>query len=173
MVGEMKGRASRIAMIVIALIGLGVASYLTYIHFSGNFGALICEKGASGISPCEAVQTSAYSKLGGVPVALLGLIGYAGILATLSIPERESTRLATLALTAIGFGFSVYLTSREVFSLNKICEWCVSSAVMMTILFALATFRFLTGDSTPASAGGAAPTPGAGTDSGDALGVEA
>jgi uncharacterized membrane protein len=49
-----------------------------------------------------------------------------------------------------GFGFSLYLTSRELFSIHAICPWCVSSAVMMTLLACMAVWRFLHGDAPPA-----------------------
>ena len=78
---------------------------------------------------CLKVQTSEYSKLAGVPVALIGLIGYIVILGSLLAPDEERWRFATVALTLGGFGFSVYLTYREVFSLEEICECCVGSAV--------------------------------------------
>ena len=87
------------------------------------------------MTSCIKVQTSEWSKLDGVPVALLGLIGYVGILASLLLPDREETRLATLGLTLVGFGFSGYLTYRELFSIHAVCEWCASSAVILTILF--------------------------------------
>ena len=51
-----------------------------------------------------------------------------------------------MALTLGGFGFSAYLTYREVFTIHEICEWCVSSAVIMTILMCLSVWRFLRGD---------------------------
>ena len=127
-------------MIVLAVIGLGLASYLTYVHYSGIKPA--CSLGGS----CEKVQTSAYSHLAGVPVALMGLIGYVTILALLLAPESETTRFATFAVTTIGFGFSAYLTYREVFSIHAICEWCVSSAVVLTALVSLAVWRFLLGE---------------------------
>jgi uncharacterized membrane protein len=92
------------------------------------------------------VQTSEYSKLVGVPVALIGLIGYVSILASLLAPENETSRFATVAMTVLGFGFSVYLTGRELFSIHHICEWCVSSAVIITVLMCLAIWRFLRGD---------------------------
>ncbi len=136
----MSTRAVRIAMIAIATIGLGVASYLTYVHYAG--GPILCLRGGG----CETVQHSTYAKLAGVPVALIGLIGYITILASLLAPESESTRLATMTFTVMGFGFSVYLTSRELFSIHAICPWCVSSAVMMTLLACLAVWRFLRGD---------------------------
>ena len=127
-------------MIVLATVGLGVASYLTYVHYSGS--PPVCTAGGS----CLKVQTSIYSKLAGVPVALMGLIGYVAILASLLAPETETTRFATLAFTVAGFGFSAYLTYRELFSIHAVCEWCASSAVIMTILMLLAVWRFLRGD---------------------------
>jgi len=139
----MSSRSLRITLLVLTVIGLGVASYLTYIHYAGI--KPLCGRNGGG---CEIVQTSEYSKLAGVPVALIGLIGYVAILASLLLPETERSRFATVALTVIGFGFSVYLTYRELFSIHHICEWCVSSAVIVTVLMCLATWRFLRGDAT-------------------------
>jgi uncharacterized membrane protein len=130
-------------MIAIATVGLGVASYLTYVHYSGI--QPLCSAGGS----CLEVQTSVYSKLAGVPVALMGLIGYVAILGSLVIPESEESRFATMAVTVVGFGFSAYLTYRELFSIHAVCEWCASSAVMMTILACLAVWRILRGDVLP------------------------
>lgn len=133
-------RTLRRAMLVLAVVGLGVATYLTIIHYAGINPA--CTAGQS----CVKVQTSQWSKLAGIPVALLGLIGYIGILSTLLAPEREEARLATLGLTVMGFGFSAYLTYRELFSIHAICEWCASSAVIMTVLLGCAITRYLLGD---------------------------
>ncbi|HEY6395872.1 MAG TPA: vitamin K epoxide reductase family protein [Solirubrobacteraceae bacterium] len=139
-------RVLRRVMIVLAVIGLGVATYLTVIHYAGINPA--CTAGQS----CIKVQTSVWSKLAGIPVALLGLIGYIGILASLLAPDREETRLATLGLTLIGFGFSAYLTYRELFSIHAICEWCASSAVILTALFGCAIARYLLAPSAAAPA---------------------
>ncbi len=127
----------RRVMIGLAVVGLGVAVYLTYIHYAGIKPA--CTAGES----CVKVQTSQWSKLDGVPVALLGLIGYIGILTSLLLPDREETRLATLGLTLVGVGFSGYLTYRELFSIHAVCEWCASSAVILTILFICAVIRYV------------------------------
>ena len=133
-------------MVALAVLGLGIAAYLTYVHYSG--AQVACTAGQS----CIKVQTSQWSRLAGVPVALIGLVGYLAILATLLVPDREETRLATLGLALTGFGFSAYLTYRELFSIHTICEWCVSSAVIMTLLLAAASARYI---AAPA-AGGAA-----------------
>jgi uncharacterized membrane protein len=135
-------------MIVVAVVGIGVAAYLTVVHYVGP-GALVCTASHGGSSPCEQVQFSVWAKVAGIPVALLGLIGYIGILGTLLIRDSEMSRLATLGLTLIGFAFSGYLTYRELHSIHAICEWCVSSAVMMTLLFAGSIARYLLGDSGP------------------------
>jgi uncharacterized membrane protein len=134
-------------MVALAVIGLAVASYLTYIHYAGI--KPLCGRNGGG---CEIVQTSEYSKLAGVPVALIGLIGYITILGSLLAPETETSRFATVAFTVVGFGFSAYLTYRELFSIHHICEWCVSSAVIVTVLMCLATWRFLRGDTAPSAA---------------------
>ena len=139
----MSARALRATLIVLTVIGLGVAGYLTYVHYSGT--QPVCTAGGS----CEKVQTSVYSELAGVPVALMGLIGYVVILASLLAPENETTRFATVAFTVVGFGFSAYLTYRELFSIHAICEWCASSAAIMTILMLLAVWRFLRGEGPP------------------------
>jgi len=133
-------RTIRGVMLALAVVGIGVATYLTVIHYAGIKPA--CTAGES----CIKVQTSVWSKVDGVPVALLGLIGYIGILATLLAPDREEIRLTTLGLTVIGFGFSAYLTYRELFSIHAICEWCASSAVIMTLLLIGAATRYLLGD---------------------------
>jgi len=139
-VGERPGsdvdQRLRLAAIVLAVIGLGVATYLTYIHYKGINPA--CGLGAN----CIKVQTSEWSKLAGIPVAVLGLIGYVVILASLFVPGELG--LAVGALTAlVGFGFSAYLTYRELFSIHAICEWCVSSAVLMTLLAIITTVRLM------------------------------
>ncbi|HEY2571054.1 MAG TPA: vitamin K epoxide reductase family protein [Solirubrobacteraceae bacterium] len=137
----MSARALRITMIVLTALGLVVASYLTYIHYAGI--KPLCGTNGGG---CEIVQTSVYSKLAGVPVALIGLLGYIAILGSLLVRETETSRFATVAFTVVGFGFSAYLTYRELFSIHHICEYCVSSAVIVTILMCLSVWRFLRGD---------------------------
>ena len=143
----MSRRTLRITLLVLTLLGVGVASYLTYIHYAGI--KPLCGRNGGG---CEIVQTSEYSKLAGVPVALIGLIGYVAILAALLAPDSESSRFAAVGLTVVGFGFSAYLTGRELFSIHHLCEWCLSSAVIVTVLMCLSIWRFLRGDVSPLDA---------------------
>jgi uncharacterized membrane protein len=137
----------RRAVIVLALIGTGIAGYLTWVHYAGLH--VVCLAGGGG---CEKVQSSDYATLAGVPVALLGLIGYLGILAgTLLLPD-ETGRLATAFLALVGFGFSMYLTWAELFRIHAICQWCVASAAIMTALTVLTLVRLLRYEATRASA---------------------
>jgi len=129
-------RRLRLAAIVLALAGLGVAAYLTYVHYKGIKPA--CGLGAN----CVKVQTSEWSELAGVPVALLGLAGYVVILGSLFVPGEAGLMVGALVALS-GFGFSAYLTYRELFSIHAICEWCVSSAVLMTLLAVITTTRLL------------------------------
>jgi uncharacterized membrane protein len=129
-------RRLRTAILVLALIGVGIAGYLTYVHYAGL--KVLCLSSGG----CETVQASRYAKLGGVPVALLGLLGYIGILGTLAI-KTELGRIAAFGIALIGFGFSMYLTYRELFTIKAICQWCVSSAVLMTVLAVLTAIRVL------------------------------
>jgi uncharacterized membrane protein len=129
-------RRLRLVAIVLAAIGLCVAAYLTYIHYEGI--KPVCGLGGN----CEKVQSSEWSKLAGIPVALLGLLAYAAILATLFV-EREEALVAGAVFSLAGFGFSAYLTYRELFSIDAICQWCVASAVIMTLLAIVTTARLL------------------------------
>jgi uncharacterized membrane protein len=161
----MSARALRITLVVLTAIGLGVASYLTYVHYSGI--KPVCTAGGS----CLKVQSSIYSELAGVPVALIGLLGYIAIMASLLAPEQETTRFATVAFTVVGFGFSAYLTYRELFSIHAICEWCASSAAIMTVLMCLSIWRFLRGAATTPPADVSAAPAGDGSEPGAPLGA--
>jgi uncharacterized membrane protein len=126
-----------IAIAATAFIGVAVAGYLVYIHYAGI--KPICAAGSGG---CEKVQTSTYAKLAGIPVAVLGLAGYVAILASLAVPG-DPGRLAGAVLAISGFGFSAYLTYRELFTIDAICQWCIASAVLMTALAALTVIRLV------------------------------
>ena len=111
-----------------------MAGYLTYVHYAGL--SPVC-----GVSHgCETVQTSQYASLAGVPVALLGLLAYIALLAT-TFSRSEVAWLAGVGISMIGFAFSAYLTYREVFTIHAICSWCVSSAVIFTLLAGLSVVR--------------------------------
>ena len=145
----------RRAMIVIAVLGIGVTAFLTVLHY----GRITVPCAGNG-NPCESVQTSIYSQIFGIPVALLGLLGYIGITASLLVADRDTARLATLGLALFGFAFSGYLTYREAFTLHEYCEWCLSSAGLITLLLIGAVIRYVRGASSSPPAGGPSPARG-------------
>ena len=121
----------------LALAGLAIAIYLTIVHY--DHSSPVCVGGGGG---CEKVQTSDYAEFAGVPVALVGAIGYASILLSLLLPG-ENGRFAGALLGVVGFGFSLYLTYLELFVIDAICQWCVASAVVMTLLATTTVVRLL------------------------------
>jgi uncharacterized membrane protein len=126
----------RAAAIGVALAGLGIAAYLTVVHYTG--GTPVCAV-AHG---CATVQQSDYAALAGVPVAVLGVVGYLAVLAALA-RDGEAWRMAAAFLSLAGLGFSGWLTYVEVAVLDAICVWCVGSAVCMALLAALTVGRLL------------------------------
>jgi uncharacterized membrane protein len=133
-------RRLRIVAFVLTLVGIGVAAYLTYVHYAGL--QPICAGGSHG---CERVESSSYASVAGIPVALLGLVGYVAIAAALLAPG-EQARLAAAALAMTGFGFSAYLTYLELFVIDAICQWCVASAALLTLLGIVTVWRLLVFD---------------------------
>jgi uncharacterized membrane protein len=135
-------RRLRVAILVLAVIGIGIAGYLTYTHYAGIKVACLSSGG------CETVQASRWSKVDGVPVALLGLIGYVLILGSLAV-RGDIGQIGGFGLALVGFLFSMYLTYREVFTIKAICQWCVSSAVIMFVLLILTGWRVARSDLAP------------------------
>jgi uncharacterized membrane protein len=128
----------RAAASAVALVGVGISAYLTYVHYAGI--EPICA--ASG--GCEKVQSSKYAELAGLPVALIGLLGYLSILAA-TLVRGEPARMLASSLSIAGLGFSVYLTYLELFEIDAICQWCVASAITMALLTVLTVARVVRG----------------------------
>jgi uncharacterized membrane protein len=138
-------------ILVFTTIGFLDAAYLTYVHYF-NLGALACFGAHSGHSSCLTVQSSSWAKVAGIPVALLGLLGYVGLFVSYVATERVDAELGRgvgFGIALIGFLFSAYLTYRELFTIHAICEWCVGSAVCMTFLVVLTGVRFWRGELPP------------------------
>jgi uncharacterized membrane protein len=130
-------RSLRIAIAVLALIGIGVATYIAVVE--GGGGTPKCVIGGGG---CETVAQSRYAHLAGINVAVIGIVGYVLILASAAVPG-EPGRFGGFVTAMIGFGFSLYLTYLELFVIDAICQWCVASAVVMTLLLVSTATRAL------------------------------
>jgi uncharacterized membrane protein len=127
----------RIQLLLI-VAGIGIASYLTYVKLFD------VKPYCAGVGNCEAVQSSPYAELLGVPVAIWGLLSYLGLLALFLVKRADwrgfghLARQVTFLATLVGVMYSAYLTYLELFVINEICPWCVASAIVMTALFVLA-----------------------------------
>lgn len=121
----------------VAAFGVGIASYIAIEAASG--GAPACIAGSSG---CQTVANSSYSQLLGVNIAVFGIVGYVLLLAA-ALLRGDVARMAGFGLALAGFGYSVFLTYLELFKIEAICQWCVASAVLMTLLFGLGAIRMV------------------------------
>jgi uncharacterized membrane protein len=124
------------AAVALSVIGIAIASYLVYVHYADVKPICSISHG------CETVQKSKYAKLAGVPVALIGLGGYVAILASLFI-RSEVGRLAGAGLALVGIGFSAWLTYLEAAHIHAWCQWCVGSAIVMTLLAITLVWRMI------------------------------
>jgi uncharacterized membrane protein len=86
------------------------------------------------------VQSSAYAEVFGVPVAVLGLVGYLAILAGLAAP-RETSRWLVLGVALPSFVFSAYLVLVQAFRIESFCVWCLASDVIVTLIVVIALLR--------------------------------
>ena len=132
--------ARRIALAQAALSGCGavVAIILASFHYSPATTAALCTAAGG----CETVNTSPYSTVAGIPIALFGFVAYLviGVLALVSIRPgalAEYARLAVFGLSLVGVMYSAYLTYLEIFVIRAICPWCVASALIMAAIWAL------------------------------------
>jgi uncharacterized membrane protein len=135
----------KIISFVLAVIGLLVAGYLSFAEVTRT--EIACSlHSASGGNSCADVNNSIYAKIGPLPVAILGLGGYLAILGVLIFETRlpilvRRGKLFVFGMALFGFLFSMYLTAIEAFVLQEWCQWCIISAITMTLLFGLSFAR--------------------------------
>jgi len=139
----MEKRLSQLA-IALTVTGLLVSIYMTIYAITSNDNMCI------GSQDCSVVNASRYSKVNiagiNVPVAVLGIIGYAGILAVLLFENRlgflqQNGSLVFFGLSLIGFLFTLYLVYLEIFLIRAFCPFCITSQVAMTLIFFLSVIR--------------------------------
>lgn len=117
------GSKTKKLITILAILGIGVSAYLTYIKISIN--AFSCNFGQCGV-----VQDSKHSELFGIPVAMFGLAFYAALL---TLTWSKFKKVAQ-AWALWGLIFSSYLTILELFVLKAICGWCVISFVIIILI---------------------------------------
>lgn len=134
LVPELPTKLSEVSFIVLTLAGLVVAGYLAYVET--RTASAVCGP----IGDCNAVQSSPYSRLFGVlPIGVLGLLGYLVLLAVRLaykyLPQfRRLLAFSLMGLSAFAVAFSLYLTYLEPFVIKAVCLWCLTSAVIVTLL---------------------------------------
>ncbi len=142
----MKTRNDRwyLASLILAFLGVVDATYLSWLKLTHNEALCL-----GGIGDCATVNSSAYSELFGVPIALFGLLTYLAILFLLGIleprggPWTERARYGVFGLTFFGTLYSAYLTYLELAVIHAVCPFCVLSALLLLFLLILAIIRLL------------------------------
>jgi uncharacterized membrane protein len=138
---------------ILALLGLGVSIYLAYVEISHV--QAVCGP----VGECNIVQASPYAQILGIPIAVLGILNYLAILVLWTVQRYAGGRLVKLSafgllgLTLAGTLFSIYLTCLELFVIRAVCAWCLSSAVITTLLMLLAAIPITGRASRSATAG--------------------
>jgi len=118
----------------LALAGIFISLYLT-LYKIGVIGELSCSIGS-----CETVNTSKWSRFLGLPVAAWGLLFYLdvfGVALVGTMRRFEFEPVISLVLVgeaAVGVLFSAWLTYLELGVIHAICIWCVTSAVIVTLI---------------------------------------
>ena len=128
----MSDRSLKLAAGLVALAGIAVAGYLAWVHY--DEAALVCVAGGG----CETVQRSSYAEIAGVPVALLGVVGYSAIF-VLILWDAPYPRLGAAMLALVGLAFSAYLVGLQLFVIDATCAWCLANDVLIAPALALLT----------------------------------
>ena len=128
--------------VVFTVIGLLVSIYMTIFKLTNNESMCIGSHG------CSIVNASKYSVINGIPVAVIGALGYLSILALLYLENKpgffqENGSMLLFGVTLIGFLFTVWLIYLEVALIKAYCPFCITSQVSMTIIFILTVVRTL------------------------------
>lgn len=126
----------RNAIVAAALVGVGIAGYLTYVHYAHT--SPICTTGG-----CEQVQKSKYAELAGVPVALLGLLAYLCLIA-LAFVRGAAAATAGVFVAIVGVAFSGYLLWAQLGPIGAICQWCLGNDLTIAVVAGLYVVRMLT-----------------------------
>jgi len=137
----MEKRLSQLA-ILFTVIGLLVSIYMTIFKITNNESMCIGSHG------CSVVNSSRYSEVNGIPVAVIGVGGYLAILAVLLLERRpgffrQNGTLLFFGLSLTGFLFTLYLIFVEVALIKAYCPFCITSQTVMTLIFIISVIRLV------------------------------
>jgi uncharacterized membrane protein len=130
------------AIIALTVIGLLVSIYMTIYKITSNDNLCV------GSKDCSVVNASKYSEVNGIPVAVVGAVGYASILAVLFLERKpgffqENGTMILFGLTLTGFLFTLWLIYVEVALLKAYCPFCIASQTAMTLIFIFTVIRLV------------------------------
>ncbi len=128
--------------VALAVLGLLVSIYMTVYKITSNDSMCL------GSGDCSTVNASKYSEVNNIPVAVLGVIGYAAILAVHFFENRnrffkQNSTLMIFGMALTGFIFTIWLIYVEIALLKALCPFCITSQAAMTIIFIIAVIRLI------------------------------
>lgn len=130
----------RFTLIVLSLLGVCISGYALYLHYATSSG--VCH--FNDMFNCDLVNKSDYAEILGIPVAALGIVGYALLWAGAILSEKKRLyALLTLLASIGGLFFALYLTSLEIFVIKAYCIVCLSSqlVIILTTILSIILFR--------------------------------
>ena len=128
--------------VALAVLGLLVSIYMTIYKVTSNNSMCL------GSGDCSTVNASKYSEVNGIPVAVIGVLGYAAILVVHYFENRnrffkQNGTLIIFGMALTGFLFTLWLIYVEVAILKALCPFCVTSQTAMTLIFIIAVIRLI------------------------------
>ncbi|PKN94141.1 MAG: hypothetical protein CVU44_06995 [Chloroflexi bacterium HGW-Chloroflexi-6] len=130
---------------IASIAGIAISIYMTIYKLTDNNAMCM------GSGDCATVNASQYSEIYGIPLGVIGLLGYLGILLMLVLEKRikiflEYGNMIAMGMSFSGFVYSIYLTYLEIYVIKAICPFCVASAVAITLCFVFTFIRFVRGE---------------------------
>ncbi len=128
--------------VALTIIGLAVSIYMTIYKLTDNQNMCIGNGG------CSKVNSSVYAEVYGIPVAVFGIVGYAALMITLFVENRNSflqtnSTMIVFGMALVGFLFTLYLIYVEVALIHALCPFCLTSQIAMTLFFILSVIRLV------------------------------
>jgi uncharacterized membrane protein len=126
--------------VALAILGLLVSIYMTVYKVTSNDNMCL------GSGDCSTVNASRYSEVNGIPVALIGVLGYAAIIGIHWLERKndffeQNGSMILFGIALLGFFFTLWLVYVEIAILKALCPFCVTSQITMTIIFILSIIR--------------------------------
>ncbi len=130
-----------VLIIALSILGFGVSAY-SFAHHASFISGAFCNLNAT--FSCDIVNRGPFSTLFGVPVALIGMIGYGFLIAAAAVclkrPEDLPAKTFLFFAAAGGLAFSAYLTGIEAFVLEAWCLLCLASQLSIVVIFASSAY---------------------------------